>query len=337
MHNSGNGHKRILVTGGLGFIGSHFVELLLKKDYYVINVDKMTYAIRLDTDFEKYTNYKFIKKDICDLRQLPENIDYIVNFAAESHVDNSIRDYSPFFKSNVEGVYNILGLLKQMPENKRPVFIHISTDEVYGDILEGSFKENDRLKPSSPYSATKAAADQLVIGWGRTYNIPWRIVRSSNNYGYGQRAEKLIPRAMKWAQKHKKVPVHGTGTYRREWIFVEDNCEAIYTIMTKGKDYEIYNVSSHAEHTNLEIVKKVLCVMDKDENFYEFVGDRPGQDLRYSVNTDKIHSLGWKPKMTLDEFLPVCRKRNEERTKNLPPGRKKKLLQMFKLDKIFRV
>ncbi|MFA6404798.1 MAG: dTDP-glucose 4,6-dehydratase [Candidatus Paceibacterota bacterium] len=325
----------ILVTGGLGFIGSCFIEMLLKKGDSVINVDKMTYAIREDTNFEKHPNYQFVKKDICDLRGLPQNIKYIVNFAAESHVDNSIISTAQFFKSNVRGVYNLLELIRRLPKERRPVFIQISTDEVYGDILTGSFKETDPLKPSSPYSATKAAADQLVMGWGRTYGLKYRITRSSNNYGYGQRPEKLIPKAMKLAMKNEKIPIHGDGSYRREWIYTEDNCRAIILVMERGLDGEIYNISTGEEFTNLEVVKKVLVTMNKPNNMYRYVTDRPGQDVRYYVDSSKIRSLGWQPKMTLDQYLPICKKLNEERTRNLPLGKKERLARMFGLSKLF--
>ena len=327
--------QKILVTGGLGFIGSCFVEMLLKRGDSVINVDKMTYAIREDTNFEKYPNYRFLKKDICDLRDLPQNIKYIVNFAAESHVDNSIVSTAPFFKSNVHGVYNLLELIRRLPKEKQPVFIQISTDEVYGDILSGSFGETYTLKPSSPYSATKAAADQLVMGWGRTYGLKYRITRSSNNYGYGQRPEKLIPKAMKLAIKNEKIPIHGDGSYRREWIYTEDNCSAIILVMERGIDGEIFNISTGEEFTNLEIVKKVLRIMNKPNDLYRFVTDRPGQDVRYSVDSRKIRSLGWQPKMTLDQYLPICKRLNEERTRNLPIGRKEHLARMFGLSRLF--
>lgn len=334
LSNSTQSEKKVLVTGGLGFIGSCFVEMLLKKGYHVTNVDKMTYAIREDTDFDKYPNYQFIKKDICDLKTLPDGIRWIVNFAAESHVENSINDTAPFFRSNVEGVYNLLELIHRLPRENQPVFVQISTDEVYGDILSGAFKETDLLKPSSPYSATKAAADQLVMGWGRTYGLKYRITRCSNNYGYGQRAEKLIPKIMKLAIKGIKMPVHGDGSYRREWTYTEDNCTAVLLVMEKGADGEIYNVSTGEELTNLEVVKKVLGVMGKPADFFEFVPDRPGQDIRYSVSTDKIRDLGWKPQMTLDRYLPICRKLNEERSRSLPPGRKERLARMVGLGKI---
>ncbi|MFA6432639.1 MAG: GDP-mannose 4,6-dehydratase [Candidatus Paceibacterota bacterium] len=327
-------NKKILVTGGLGFIGSCFTEMALKRGYEVINVDKMTYAIREDTDFEKYPNYTFLKRDINDLVKIPPEVSWVINFAAESHVDNSINEAAPFFRSNVGGVYHLLQLLKAMPATRRPTLLQISTDEVYGDILEGSFFETDMLKPSSPYSASKAAADQLVMGWGRTYDIRYRIARSSNNYGYGQRAEKLIPKAMKLAIRGKKIPVHGDGSYRREWTFTEDNCEGLFAIMEKGTDGEIYNISAREELTNLEVIKKVLGVMGRPDDLYEFVEDRPGQDVRYSINTDKIRALGWKPAMTLDRYLPICKKLNEDRTRSMPPGKKERLAKIFGLKNI---
>lgn len=328
--------KKILVTGGLGFIGSTFVEMALKKGFFVFNVDKMTYAIREDVPFKNNPNYKLIKKDICDLKTLPSEVSHIINFAAESHVDNSIKDNSAFLKSNVSGVYNLLEIVRSLDQSKRPVFIQIGTDEVYGDISEGFFKETDRLSPSNPYSASKAAADQLVIAWGRTYGINYRICRSSNNYGYGQRAEKLIPKTMKLAKKNIKAKIYGNGEQRREWTYTEDNCNAIFLIIEKGKNGEIYNISSGEELTNLEVVKKVLKVMNKPENFYEMIEDRPGHDIRYSVNTTKIRELGWNPTMTLDKFLPICKQLNEERTLNLPIGKKQKILKLLHLNKFFK-
>ncbi len=329
--------KHILVTGGLGFIGSHFIELALEKGYSITNIDKKTYAARKDLDFDKNPNYKFIAKDICDLRALPPHLDYIVNFAAESHVENSLVDNLPFFRSNIEGVYNLLELIRKVEKEKRPVLIHISTDEVYGDILEGSFTENDKLTPSNPYSATKAAADQLVIGWWRTHSIRARICRSCNNYGYGQIGTKLIPNTMKRVHRGEKAQVHGSGSYKREWVWAADNANAILLVMEKGADREIYNISTSEEYTNLEVISKVLRVLGKPEDFYEGVSDRPRQDVRYSVDASKIRALGWKPTMTLDHYLPVCRDRNEDRRKNLPSGKKKKLLHIMGLDRIIRI
>jgi dTDP-glucose 4,6-dehydratase len=323
--------KKILVTGGLGFIGSSFVEMALARGYTVINIDKMTYAAREDVPFKDDANYSFIKKDIAELTALPADIGFIVNFAAESHVDNSIKGADAFIRSNIYGVYNILELIRKTDPAERPVLIQISTDEVYGDILEGSFKETDRLRPSNPYSATKASAEELIMGWGRTHQIPWRITRSSNNYGFGQRAEKFIPRIMKLAIKNEKAKIYGNGLQRREWTHTEDNNAGIFIVMERGTNGEIYNISSGEELTNLEVAKKVLRAMGKPEDFYEMVADRPGHDLRYSVDSSKIRALGWKPQMTLDRYLPICRAQNEERTRNMPPGKKARLARMFGL------
>ncbi|MDB5266918.1 MAG: rfbB [Parcubacteria group bacterium] len=306
--------KRILVTGGLGFIGSNFIEMALERGYNVTNVDKVTYAARDDISFSKHPNYTFIREDISDLKSLPSGIEYIVNFAAESHVDNSLAANVVFFRSNVQGVYNLLDLIRAKDKKDRPTLIHISTDEVYGDLLQGSAAETDALHPSSPYSATKAAADQLVFGWGRSYGIKYRICRSGNNYGYGQFAEKLIPRTIKLALKDQKMILHGDGSYTREWMQVQDNCEGIFLVMEKGEDGEVYNISTNEEHSNLEVVEIIHDVMGMPKDFYTFVENRPGQDLRYSVNSSKIRALGWKPKHTLREYLPeyirLCQIRN---------------------------
>ena len=312
--------KRILVTGGFVFIGSHFVQMALDRGYYVINVDKKTYAARTDLNFDGNSNYEFIYKDICDLKELPQNIGYLINFAAESHVDNSLKNTASFFKSNVGGVYNLLELVRGIKPEERPIFIQISTDEVYGDILEGKHIEKDILKPSSPYSATKAAADQLVFGWGRSYGIKYRICRSGNNYGYGQQAEKLIPHTIKTTNKGQKMKMHGDGSYKREWIFVDDNCEGIFTVLEKGKDNEIYNITSNEEHTNLEVVRMILKDMNKPEDFFEFVPNRPGQDIRYSIDSAKIRVLGWSPKMTLKGYIPLYLKKCEEVAQTQKPN-----------------
>ncbi|MEK7133860.1 MAG: GDP-mannose 4,6-dehydratase [Patescibacteria group bacterium] len=323
--------KKILVTGGLGFIGSHFITLLLKRGYGVVNIDKVTYAVRKDLNFERHENYEFIKADISELKALPIGISHVVNFAAESHVDNSIRMNYAFLKSNSEGVYNLLELIRVLPPKERPTFIQISTDEVYGDILEGSFSETDRLNPSNPYSASKASADMFVHAWTRTYGIRTRICRSSNNYGYGQNAEKLVPRTMKMAYKGIKMTVHGNGSYVREWTYVGDNCEAIFLVMTKGKDGEIYNISSGESLTNLEVVKKVLKIMGRADDFYELVPNRPGQDVRYSVTSEKIRALGWSPTTTLEQHLPICEELNEIRRNHQPLGKKKTIMKYLKM------
>lgn len=295
--------KRILITGGLGFIGSHFVDLMLQNGYYVINLDKRTYAARLDLDFDKRGNYEFIEGDICTFKHLPPNINWVVNFAAESHVDNSILANHVFFESNVRGVYNLLELIRAKDSADRPIFMQISTDEVYGDILGGSKDENDKPKPSNPYSASKSAAEQLVFGWGRTYGIKYLICRSSNNYGEGQYPEKLIPKTIEFAMHGKKMTVHGDGSYSREWTYVRDNCEGILLVLEKGKLGEIYNISSGEIFSNLEIVKRVLCALGKPKDMFKFIENRVGQDIRYSVKFDKIKALGWQPKMSFNDFL----------------------------------
>jgi len=296
--------KRIMITGGLGFIGSYFVRMALRNGYHVINVDKQTYAARQGLDFVGYESYEWIQEDICTMSHLPANIEYIINFAAESHVDNAITANQIFFESNIRGVYNLLELIRAKEPSDRPIFLQVSTDEVYGDILLGSRTETDMLKPSNPYSATKSAAEQLVYGWGRTYGIEYLICRSSNNYGFGQYPEKLIPKTIEYALQNKKMTIHGDGTYQREWTYVEDNCRGIFCAMEKGQSGEIYNISSGEMMTNLSIVEKVLRALGKSADFYEFVENRIGQDIRYSVDSSKIRKLGWKPEVTLDAYLP---------------------------------
>ncbi len=297
--------KRLLVTGGLGFIGSYFVDLALKRGYRVVNVDKVTYAARRDLDFERRPGYEFIRADICELTHLPVGVEYIVNFAAESHVDNSIRANQDFFHSNVRGVYNLLELVRAKDETDQPVFVQISTDEVYGTVREGSSKETDRLNPSNPYSATKAAADQLVRGWANTYGLRTIIVRSCNNYGYGQYPEKLLAKTIEFFLEGRKMTIHGDGSYRREWLYAGDNVEAILLLIQKGTVGEIYNVSSNEEHSVLEAARMVAAAMgrDPDESF-DFIPNRPGQDLRYSTDCSKIRALGWRPTRTLADYLP---------------------------------
>lgn len=302
---------RVLVTGGLGFIGSHFVELLLEKGYEVINIDKRTYAARTDISFEANPNYELIEQDICELAHLPPNISFVVNFAAESHVDNSILANESFFWSNTKGVYTLLELLRAKDASDRPLLIHVSTDEVYGQKLEGSNHESDVLYPSNPYSATKAAAEQLIYGWRQTYGVLYRICRSSNNYGEGQYPEKLIPKTIKMAQEGKKMTVHGDGSYEREWTYVKDNCTGILAVMERGENNEIYNISSGEMRENLEIVQMVLAAMHLPTDFYEFVENRIGQDVRYSIDASKIRSLGWTPRTTLESFFNRYLNNNE--------------------------
>lgn len=297
--------KKIMVTGGMGFIGSYFVTLALERGYQVVNVDKKTYAAQSDLPFENHPAYEFIEADIAALPHLPVNLDTVVNFAAESHVDNSILANEDFFHSNVRGVYNLLELLRAKDPTDRPLFVQISTDEVYGTTHKGSFSETDRLTPSNPYSASKAAADQLVLGWKHTYGIPVIICRSCNNYGFGQYPEKLLAKTIEFLIKGKKMTIHGDGSYRREWIYAADNCEGILTVIEKGSVGEIYNISSNEEHSVLEAARMTVQAMGrKPDDWFAFIPNRPGQDIRYAVNCDKVRALGWKPKMTLQNYLP---------------------------------
>jgi dTDP-glucose 4,6-dehydratase len=297
--------KKLLVTGGLGFIGSYFVELALKRGYQVVNVDKKTYAARTDLDFDGRSHYEFIEEDIATMTHIPPGVDVIVNFAAESHVDNSILANDVFFHSNVHGVYNLLELIRAKDSTDWPLLLHISTDEVYGSIHEGSFTEADRLNPSNPYSSSKAAAEQLVLGWRNTYGLPAIICRSCNNYGFGQYPEKLLAKTIEFLLKGKKMTIHGDGSYRREWLYAGDNCEGLLTVLEKGKEGEVYNISSNEEHSVMEAAGMVARTMGVDpQDAFEFIPNRPGQDIRYSVDSAKIRALGWSPAMTLERYLP---------------------------------
>jgi len=297
--------KKLLVTGGLGFIGSYFVDLALKRGYYVINVDKETYAARTDLDFDKRDHYEFVEEDIATMNHIPPSVDYIVNFAAESHVDNSIHCNEEFYKSNIGGVYNLLELNRAKDETDRPILFQISTDEVYGTCHEGTFNEEDKLLPSNPYSATKAAAEQLIFGWRHTHGIRAMICRSCNNYGFGQYPEKLLAKTIEFLLNGKKMTVHGDGTYLREWIYAEDNCEGLLTVLEKGEEGQIYNISSGEEHSVMGAVRMVVEAMGmKEEEAVVHIPNRPGQDLRYAVDCTKARALGWSPKMTLKDYIP---------------------------------
>lgn len=298
---------KILVTGGSGFIGNCFIKLLLKKypQYQVVNLDKLTYAGNKDNlkEVEHDPRYTFVHGDICDIplvNRLIRDVDVIVNFAAESHVDRSILHSDSFIRTDIFGMYVLLEAAKNNRQIKK--FIHISTDEVYGDILEGSFKETDRLFPSSPYSASKAAADLLAFSYIRTHRVPVIITRSSNNYGPYQHPEKLIPCFATKLLEGKKVPLHNPHPIRN-WIHVQDNCEAIDFIMQQGEIGEIYNIGSETEKTNLEITTLILDTLGVDSSFIEHVADRKGQDMRYSLNSEKIHRLGWKPRIPFDQGI----------------------------------
>jgi dTDP-glucose 4,6-dehydratase len=296
---------KILVTGGAGFIGSSFVRHLLNNtDCAVINLDKLTYAGTLSNieDLRRQKRHKFVRGDIRNRKlvgSLVKKADAVVNFAAESHVDRSIKTPSVFVESNVLGVQVLLEACRRFGVR----FEQISTDEVYGSRVEGSFVETDVLNPSSPYSASKAAADLLVNAYHITYGLEVTVTRSTNNYGPNQHPEKLIPRLITNALRGKPLPIYGSGENIRDWIFVEDNCGAILTVLEKGEKGETYNIGGGNERKNVEIAKEILRCLSLPEAMIEFVGDRPGHDFRYSLNCDKAHRLGWKPHVDFGEGL----------------------------------
>ena len=297
----------ILITGGDGFIGSNFIRHILNKypEYKIFNLDKLTYCGNPENlkDVEKNPNYRFVKGDICDgeiVNKLAKNVDIIVNFAAETHVDRSIVDASEFVQTNVYGTYVLLEAAKKYEIFR---YIQISTDEVYGSIERGSFKEEDALHPNSPYAASKAAADHLVLSYFATYKLPVIIVRSSNNFGQYQFPEKVIPLFITNALEDKKLPLYGDGLNVRDWLYVLDNCRAIDLILHKGQVGSIYNVAAGNEKTNLELTKVILKIMGKPEGLIEYVKDRPGHDRRYSLDWTKIKALGWQPQYQFAEAL----------------------------------
>lgn len=298
---------KVLVTGGAGFIGSNFIRHMLNKypDYEVVNLDKLTYAGNLDNlrDIESNPRYSFVKGDICDSQvvgQVIKGCDFVVNFAAETHVDRSIMEAGSFVNTDVLGTYVLLEAVK---EHKVEKFLHISTDEVYGSINEGSFKETDPLSPSSPYSASKAGADMLVTSYWTTYRLPVVITRSSNNFGPYQYPEKLISLFITNAIDDETLPLYGNGKNVRDWIYVLDNAQAIDFVLHNGKLGEIYNIGGGNEKTNIEITQMILKQLDKPNSLIKFVTDRPGHDLRYSLDCAKVHQLGWKPKYKFEQAI----------------------------------
>ena len=295
--------KIVYVTGCLGFIGVHITRNCLDRGWYVIGVDKMTYASNETflTEFKNYPNFKFIKSDINDLEMIYD-CDYIINTAAETHVDNSIERSDHFVHSNIDGVHHLLKLINQKQKHRIPVFLHFSTDEVYGDILEGSHTETDLLKPSNPYSATKAAADMLVVAWSRTYGLPYIILRPTNNYGIGQYVEKLIPKSVKYLSVGRKIDLHNNGTPIRTWLHAEDTANAVITIIEAGVTNEIFNISGNYEEKNIEVVKKIIKLTNNDTDIDKYLANmtRPGQDLRYSIDDTKLKRLGWSAKANFD-------------------------------------
>lgn len=287
--------KIVYITGCLGFIGYHVTRACLDQGWFVRGIDRCTYAanINLLPDLEKYPNFSFEKQDINEITRLYD-CDYIINLAAETHVDNSIENSDDFVKSNVNGVHNILKLIANK-KHKKPVFFHFSTDEVYGDIKSGSHTERDLLKPSNPYSATKAAADMLILAWARTYGIPYIIVRPTNNYGIGQYVEKLIPKTCKFLSVGRKIDLHDKGLPVRTWLHASDTASAVLAIINSEKVNEIYNISGNTEMQNIEVVKKILNLFDPTLDLSQHIEltTRPGQDVRYSIDDSKLKSLGW--------------------------------------------
>ena len=289
---------KILVTGGAGFIGSNFVRYYVNKyhDDEIVVLDKLTYAGRLENLRDVMNKIKFVRGDICNKKDVEEaidkRIDLIINFAAESHVDRSIKTPGRFIQTDVYGTHILLEAARKLDTE----FIQISTDEVYGSIEKASFKETDKLAPSSPYYARKASADLVVQSYYVTYGLPVKITRSTNNFGPYQYPEKLIPLFIINALRNKPLPLYGNGLNVRDWLYVEDNCEAIDVVRQKGKKGEIYNIGSGNERTNIEITKIILNWLGKSENSIQYVKDRPGHDRRYSIDITKIKNLGWEPK-----------------------------------------
>jgi dTDP-glucose 4,6-dehydratase len=302
---------RILVTGGCGFIGSNFVRYILKAypNYSILNVDKLTYAGNLENlaDLTSSPRYRFIRTDIAEAPQMEaiikEGVDAIVNFAAESHVDRSIEDPGAFMRTNVFGTFVLLEAVRKVFPKQKIRIVHISTDEVYGSLGEsGAFTEETPLAPNSPYSASKTAADMFVRAYYHTYGLPASITRCSNNYGPYQFPEKLIPLLISNAIEDKELPIYGDGMNVRDWIYVEDHCRALDTVLHHGKEGEVYNIGGRSEKPNLEVVKTVLDQLGKPHSLIRFVKDRPGHDRRYAMDFSKVErELGWKPTFSFEE------------------------------------
>lgn len=303
--------KRLLVTGGAGFIGNCFIRHILNTypDYKVINLDALTYAGNIENlkDVENNPNYTFVHGNICDhklVRELISQVDWVVNFAAESHVDRSITGPEIFIETNVKGTLNLLQASKEIGVEK---YLQVSTDEVYGSLgATGYFYETTPIQPNSPYSASKASADMLVRAYYETYGLPVLTTRCSNNYGPYQYPEKLIPFFIAQLLKGEKVPVYGDGLNVRDWLYVYDHCSAIDTVLHKGKIGEVYNIGGHNEKTNMEITKLVLSAMGKNESSIKYVEDRLGHDKRYAIDNTKIQTeLGWEPSLVFEDGIKL--------------------------------
>lgn len=341
--------KTYLVTGGAGFIGSNFVLYMLKKydDIKIINVDKLTYAGNLENlkEVENNPRYKFVQADICDRENIQDifkqnEIDYVVHFAAESHVDRSIKEPEVFVKTNVLGTLNLLNAAKDVWEKEDGFaegkkFLHVSTDEVYGSLGEtGFFMENTPIDPHSPYSASKASSDLMVKAYADTYGMPVNITRCSNNYGPYQFPEKLIPLIINNCLKHNDLPIYGDGLNIRDWLYVEDHCKAIDMVISKGKLGEVYNVGGHNERTNIHIVKTIIEYIKENvdnevsEQLMKFVEDRKGHDKRYGIDPTKIkEDLGWEPETPYEEGIKLTIKwylENKQWLQNVTSGDYKK-------------
>ena len=303
--------KKIIVTGGAGFVGSNFIAHIMDKyqEYEVINLDKLTYCGNLENlrGVENNPRYTFVEGDIADPKIVDaiaeRGIDAIVNFAAETHVDRSIVDPNAFLHTNIHGTFTLLEAVKKYGIKK---FVQISTDEVYGSIEKGSFRETDPLNPSSPYSAAKAGADLLIFSYFKTFNLPVSITRSSNNFGPFQYPEKLIPLFITNILENKKIPLYGDGMNVRDWVYVKDHCEAIDMVLHNGENGQIYNIGSNHEKSNLEITHTILKELGASTSDIQYVKDRPGHDRRYSLNCEKIkNELGWQSKYDFDKALTL--------------------------------
>ncbi len=301
---------RYLVTGGAGFIGSNFIRHVYREDpgAMVTVLDKLTYSGNLENleEFNNKEGYKFIHGDICDDKKVDEAMegaDVVVNFAAEVAVDRSIGDQQSFLKTDILGVHTLLERARKIKNLRR--FIQISTDEVYGQIIEGSFHETSELKPRNPYSASKAGGERLAYSYFSTYGLPVIITRASNTYGPWAYPEKVIPLFVTNIVDGLKVPVFGSGAQIRDWLFVDDHCSAIYNLIKNGTEGETYNVGADQECTNLELTRKILALLGKDDSCIEFVADRPGHDFRYSLDSSKLRKTGWSPEGTLERGLAL--------------------------------